>query len=152
MRSSNSLVKQISSHVKISIVFVAFVAAIFTLTLGIDNKSSVKAAGTYTVCPLGCDFTTLGDAVLSPLTNNGVIQLIATYVFDPVFEPFSYNVADDTLIECFPGSDTIGDAAEASRMIYQGSLNTIQDCTFENVGFDASGKMMYSFSATHSHL
>ena len=140
MRSSNSLVKQINSHVKILIVFVALVATVFTLTLGVDNKSNVKAAGTYTVCPLGCDFVTLGDAILSPLTNNGVIQLVAAYVFDPILEPLVMFTADDTVIECFAGSDTFGDAAEASRMIWQGSLNTIQDCNFENVNFDASGK------------
>ncbi|MCA9390890.1 MAG: peptidoglycan-binding protein [Candidatus Magasanikbacteria bacterium] len=109
------------------------------LIAGIFFLASPSYAATYTICDVGCDYTTLNDAISFDTPGQDTYRLSTGYNY--LFPPESnfFSLPDDTIIECDPGV-TFGDDASASNFFNVGSNNTFQNCLFENTSFDASGK------------
>ncbi len=103
------------------------------------------AAGVYTVCPTGCDFTTVSDAAADPSTENGIVLLTDAYVFDASLEATNPWFDHDRTIDCDPGAGTYGNASEATVNVGVAQNVAIEHCTFENVTFDASFRDNVSF-------
>lgn len=115
----------------------------FAIVLGglLFAARPVQAAGvTYTVCASGCDFTTLTAALTHPGIFNDTVQMTAGYVFVPGSEATSLHVPNNITVESLPGADVFGDAGAAVRDFSYGSNTIMQNITFENVAFDASGQ------------
>ncbi len=118
----------------------------FVLSLILANSNKISAAGdTYTVCAVGCDFTTLTDAFNTPGIGYDTIQIESGYIFDAAFESTFLGMADGITVECLPGADTIGSSTDPSIFVWVASDVVFQDCTFENVSFDVSGRTDVSF-------
>ena len=118
---------------------------VFLLIFFFSPSTKVYAATTYTICDSGCDFVTLTAALTFPGLSNNNLQFTSGYVFNPVSEGTFLFIPDNVLVECLPGADIFGDALQSSIQLNPGSDVTIQNCTFENVNFDDSGKTNVQF-------
>jgi hypothetical protein len=108
---------------------VFFLAAIVSF-LGISISLPVLAA-TYTVCPSGCDFTTITDAV-AVATSPDVINVEADYASST--ETFSFNLPTGVTLDCQNSGAIIGtDDVENPAHINSQSDNVFQNCIFSNV-------------------
>jgi hypothetical protein len=108
---------------------VFFLAAIVAF-LGISISFPVLAA-TYTVCPSGCDFTTITDAV-AVATSPDVINVEADYASST--ETFSFNLPTGVTLDCQNSGAIIGtDDVENPAHINSQSDNVFQNCIFSNV-------------------
>lgn len=96
-------------------------------------------AATITVCNIGCDYTTLNDAVLADLPGQDTYFLDVGYT--SVFPPESNSIflPDDTILTCQVGV-IFGDDLGPAAFLYPGSNTTIQNCQFQNTRFDATGR------------
>lgn len=111
---------------------------------GMFFSFAVVHAATTTVCPSGCDFTSLNAAVIAPPASGDAIVLETGYVYDEIAEGGSINLPDNVTLTCDSGV-TYGDSAQAPSYLYPGSTNILYGCTFENTNFDASGKVDVRF-------
>jgi hypothetical protein len=101
-------------------------------------------AATITVCAVGCDYTTLNDAISADVPGQDTYLLDTgyTYVFPP--ESNFISLPDDTILTCSPGV-VFGDDLGGTANINPGNNTLIQECTFENTQFDATGKSLVSW-------
>ncbi|MFS8130752.1 MAG: hypothetical protein ACMG57_02115 [Candidatus Dojkabacteria bacterium] len=135
--------------IKIEYLYIVFLTVFlqvlaFGFLYSINNK--VKALGTtYTVCDLGCDYTTLTDALNFPGTSYDTIQLTSGYVFNTLNESTPLNFPDGITLECQAGATPFGSAADPVIDINPSTDSTIQNCTFENVNFDATNRTNVKF-------
>ncbi|MEZ4087217.1 MAG: S-layer homology domain-containing protein [Candidatus Gracilibacteria bacterium] len=118
------------------------VIAMFFLMLLIPRAHALGVE--YTVCGAGCDFTTLTDAVAFPGINQDTITLSTGFVYNDALEDDNIFIPDEITLQCDTGV-TFGDALQGAQTVWIGSDNVIQNCTFENIYFDASGKTNVEF-------
>lgn len=96
-------------------------------------------AATITVCNIGCDYTTLIDAVSAdaPGQDTYLLEVGYTSVFPP--ESTGISLPDDTILTCQPGV-VFGDDFGPTSYLYPGNNNSINNCLFQNTRFDATGR------------
>ncbi len=120
---------------------------VFSLAWAFFVSPNLFAAGeSYTVCPVGCDFLTLTDALLEPGIGDDTIILTEDYVFVDLDEQDSLSIPDGIAIVCAPGAGKLGGATDTVLMFFGGENTSFEGCTFENVQFDISGKSGFSFT------
>ncbi len=103
------------------------------LFIGVQSTKALNT--TYTVCPVGCDFTTLTDALATPGLSNDIIQPTADYIFDNNTEVFNNTLSPTVSLICLPGADSIGDDTFGTYQLLINSNTTIDNCTFEYANF-----------------
>lgn len=91
---------------------------------------------TYTVCPVGCDYTLLSDALNSPGLSNDIIQPTANYIFDATQENFSNFIPATVSLSCLTGADTIGDQSITTYFLQLNSDTKVENCSFEKVNLN----------------
>lgn len=96
-------------------------------------------AATTTVCGLGCDYTTLNDAINAPHVTPDTIVVQVGYAFTFPPESNFFNMPDDLTIMC-DGGVIIGDALQTNTFFTVGSRNAFIGCTFDAVNFGAINK------------
>ncbi len=115
-----------------------------TFIAGVLFITPSAQAATITVCNIGCDYTTLNDAVLADLPGQDTFLLDVGYV--SVFPPESTAIflPDDTILTCQVGV-IFGDDLGPTSVINPGSNNVINNCLFQNTRFDATGQTNVSW-------
>ncbi len=107
-----------------------FFLVVFASFLGIGVSMPVLAA-TYTVCPSGCDFDTITNAV-AVATSPDIINVEADYA--STTETFSFNLPNGVTLDCQNSGAVIGvDDESAPVFINSQSDNIFRNCTFSNV-------------------
>lgn len=101
------------------------------LFIGIQSTKALNT--TYTVCPVGCDFTTISGALAAPGLSNDIIQPTADYIFDNNTEVWNNTLSPTVSLVCLTGADVIGDQTFAIYQLFLDSNTTIDNCTFEGV-------------------
>lgn len=107
-----------------------FFLAVAALFFGIGFSVPVLAA-TYTVCPSGCDFDTISNAV-AVATSPDIINVQADYA--STTEAFSFNLPNGVTLDCQNSGAIIGTDDEQNPVnINSQSDNIFRNCIFSNV-------------------
>jgi hypothetical protein len=107
-----------------------FFLVVFASFLGIGISVPALAA-TYTVCPSGCDFDTITNAV-AVATSPDIINVEADYA--STTETFSFNLPNGVTLDCQNSGAVIGTDDDQNPVhINSQSDNIFQNCIFSSV-------------------
>lgn len=102
------------------------------IVLGLFFFAQGTQAATTTVCTIGCDYTTLYDAVSADLPGPDGFEILTGYVFDQGLEGGgNVTLPEESFLTCDPGT-TLGNG-EGSLILNSNSTTTVDSCHFDGV-------------------